>query len=88
LNSSGGKTGEAIKEKILTNNFKSHNGSSLADFFSDQSSCRIDPPQEYENQLQKLESDIRNHIRVRINSHSLSHILNFLRYHLASDINI
>jgi phosphotransferase system IIB component len=37
-----------IGNKVLTN-FKSNGGSSIADFFSDQSSCRIEPPQEYEN---------------------------------------
>lgn len=55
----------AFKPQKSINNFKS-NTSSIADFFSDQSSCRIDPPTEYENQLQKLEGDIRMHIRVKI----------------------
>lgn len=38
--------------------------SSIADFFSNQSSYRMEPPKEYEQQLQKLEGDIRNHIKV------------------------
>ena len=40
-------TGDIATDKITKtlNNFKSNGaGSSIADFFSDQSSCRIDPP--------------------------------------------
>ncbi|CDW74118.1 UNKNOWN [Stylonychia lemnae] len=58
-----GKQQPENKPRVATN-FKSGDASSIVDFFSDQSSCRIEPPQEYENQIQKLENDVRNHIRI------------------------
>eukprot|EP00347_Sterkiella_histriomuscorum_P007427 403348960 len=58
------KKGKDKKEtQAVVHNFKS-DVSSIVDFFSDQSSYRIEPPVEYENQIQKLENDVRNHIRI------------------------